>query len=502
MKKYITIFSIILCHVTTLSAQSLYTDNVFQFSQNIYEGTARFQGMGGAFAALGGDFTSLSINPAGVAVYRSSELSITPVLGLAGTSADYLSKSRQESKTSFGLGNISYVAALPTYQSEGLVSVNFGIGFNKLQNTRQRYSATGRDRTSMLSDVSVGLTGIDYEDVKSDNYRQRGITELERLAWNVYLIDTIPGYTNQYWGATEDYDDPNDPRIEEIKPMGELDKEGYRNQSGYVGEYAFSMGVNLSDRFYFGATFGVQHINNDLFVEYQEKAVDAARFRGGFRGFTYSSSMITEGTGYNLKFGAIVRPVGGLRLGAYIHTPTWMFLTEKWTEEMSSLFATKMHNDRVSGAYDYRIHSPFKWGAGLAYTFGNAALISVDYEGVDFSAAALSSPYERSAFDADNEYLKKNYRTTTNIRVGGEVRIAAIALRAGYSYYQHPMKNEPARQIGSVGIGYRGRYFYIDGAYSFIPNVKQAYGMYASDPNTITTDTFFSNIAVTVGIRF
>lgn len=41
------------------------------------QGTARYTAMGGAFGALGGDLTTIRQNPAGIGVYRSSELSVT-----------------------------------------------------------------------------------------------------------------------------------------------------------------------------------------------------------------------------------------------------------------------------------------------------------------------------------------------------------------------------------------------------------------------------------------
>jgi hypothetical protein len=41
-------------------------------------GTARTIGIGSSIGALGGDFSSVSINPAGIAMYRSSEFTITP----------------------------------------------------------------------------------------------------------------------------------------------------------------------------------------------------------------------------------------------------------------------------------------------------------------------------------------------------------------------------------------------------------------------------------------
>ena len=51
--------------------------DALRFSREDLYGTARAMSMGGAFGALGGDLTGVSINPAGIAVYRSSEVAGT-----------------------------------------------------------------------------------------------------------------------------------------------------------------------------------------------------------------------------------------------------------------------------------------------------------------------------------------------------------------------------------------------------------------------------------------
>jgi hypothetical protein len=485
-------------------------DNALQFSQNIYEGTARFQAMGGAFAALGGDFTSLSINPAGVAVYRSSEVSFTPALAIAGTSAGYMGNTIDDSKTRFGLGSIGYVSAFPTYNIEGLMSVNFGIGFNKLQNNTQRFSAGARtSRDASLSYLRHLAMGLSTDNISEADFETRA-TDEEWLAMTTGLLAHIENHDGNYIGATEAFHPQYRDSLDLIYQMGDIDQLLYRNQSGYVGEYTFSTGINLSDLFYFGLSLGVQEINHSLYEEYQEKAVNMADFDEanggvGFQRLIYTYNNETKGIGYNLKFGAITRPIGGLRVGAYIHTPTWMFLHEHWTKDMTSVLKSGKYDANIAPSdYYYRVQAPFRWGAGLAYTFGSIGLISVDYEGVGYSGLKLREDNGSfGSFVGDNRYLDDYYRsTTTNIRVGGELRLNAIALRAGYAYYQNPGKEMKAIQIGSVGIGYRGEYFFIDGAYSFSPDNTQLRDLYAGNPNIVSTSTFLSKIAITIGWRF
>ena len=51
--------------------------DLYNLSRPDLRGTARFMSMGGAFTALGGDISSLNQNPAGIGVYRSSEIGMT-----------------------------------------------------------------------------------------------------------------------------------------------------------------------------------------------------------------------------------------------------------------------------------------------------------------------------------------------------------------------------------------------------------------------------------------
>jgi hypothetical protein len=484
-------------------AQSVQLDNALLFSQNIYEGTARFQAMGGAFAALGGDFTTLSINPAGVAVYRSSEILFTPALAIAGTSAGYMGNTIDDSKTRFGMGSIGYVSAFPTYNIEGLMSVNIGIGFNKLQNNTYRSSAGARTSASAnlsyLRKLALGLTGLPIDDLDARS------SDEEWMAWQTDLVLPIENHDGEYIAATEDFDDQDPDNLDLIRQAGDLDQLLYRDQSGYVGEYVFSAGINLSDRFYFGLSIGIQDINHTLYEEYQEKAVNVADFTTGFKRFTYGYNNETRGVGTNVKFGVIARPIDGLRVGAYIHTPTWMFLHENWMKDMTSYFISGKYNASIDPTeYYYRLQTPFRWGAGLAYTFGSLGLLSVDYEGVDYGGLKLREDNGSiGSFTEDNQHIKQYYRSaTSNIRVGGELRLNAVALRAGYAYYQNPGKEMKAVKIGSVGIGYRGEYFFIDGAYSFSPGNTQLRDLYADNQNLVSTTASMSKIAVTIGWRF
>ena len=74
MKKYLLIIAVIFGY-STISSQTVFDANSSASSD--IKGTARYVSMGGAFGALGGDASAIIDNPAGLGIYRKSELSTT-----------------------------------------------------------------------------------------------------------------------------------------------------------------------------------------------------------------------------------------------------------------------------------------------------------------------------------------------------------------------------------------------------------------------------------------
>ena len=62
-------------------------NDALRFSTFDVMGTGRFVGVGGALGALGTEFSVLSTNPAGLALYRSSEVVVTPSVVLSNTNS-------------------------------------------------------------------------------------------------------------------------------------------------------------------------------------------------------------------------------------------------------------------------------------------------------------------------------------------------------------------------------------------------------------------------------
>jgi hypothetical protein len=70
-------FSFILLLVTMTCAAQVTSYDRLTFGEKDLMGTSRYVGMAGAMAAVGGDASAAADNPAGLGVYRRSELMLT-----------------------------------------------------------------------------------------------------------------------------------------------------------------------------------------------------------------------------------------------------------------------------------------------------------------------------------------------------------------------------------------------------------------------------------------
>ena len=104
MKKQILITGFGLLSVFSLTAQN--DIDAMRYSQITFGGTARFASMAGSMGALGGDISTLSFNPAGIAIFKKTELSISTAVFSQTTSYVYKATTSSDSKLNFNLGNI------------------------------------------------------------------------------------------------------------------------------------------------------------------------------------------------------------------------------------------------------------------------------------------------------------------------------------------------------------------------------------------------------------
>jgi len=432
-------------------------DQAYNFSENLYIGSARSLAMGNAFTAVGGDLGALSINPAGSGVLRMSEFEISPSLITAVGKTDYLNSYNQADFTKFSLPSFAYSQNISTGRVSGLVSFNFGFAFNRVKSFNSISSATGvmkagrgNNSSSWLGDKVMTL--LDYDPADYGNYNS-AIPWSAQLAWDTWLVEEID---DLMLGATENYD----YEIDRPYLGGDMYQDVYRKTVGGIDEFSVNFAGNVNDNFYFGVNINIYDVDYRVTDIYTEKAFNSLDFESGIQYYTYNYWQKTVGTGIGVKAGVIFLPTEHLRLGATISTPTKYILTDYWGASMANSFDNGNKNDvsTPNGTYDYKISAPMRYSLGVAYTLGTFGLVSFDYEGVNYSKILMKDYNGGTAvFRDENAYINRNYKRNANIfRAGAELNIVPrLALRGGYAYYDDGRPNYLGNQFVSAGIGFR-----------------------------------------------
>ena len=294
---------------TSASAQA--AGDLLALSQYNYSfSTARSAALGGAFTSLGADLSSMSINPAGLGMYMSSDFGISPSLTWNNMQSTYLGTKSDYSRTRFTLGNLGM--AFNLYQGSGtLTSFTLGVGYSKLADFNTTSAAYGQGIDKSITDVlaeymnGVPLSSLGHPD--NDPYQPF------RRA-DVGLWGGILAYQTGILDPMSDAQDNKQYTVANNLATGSRINPSMRNvNKGSIDEYSISGGFNIQNILYLGFTIGIQDIlyrNDNYYAEtYDNNPLP-------LNGMNYIRSLHLDGTGVNFKFGAVVRPVENLRIGA------------------------------------------------------------------------------------------------------------------------------------------------------------------------------------------
>lgn len=464
--------------------------DAFRYSGTSITGTARYTAMSGAFGALGGEFSGLSTNPAGIGIYRSSEVTFTPSIYAANTKSTFFGNQISENKFNFNFGNAGIVLTNKLRKdegSEGWKSWSFGFGYNRQDNYHSRINFEGKNPdNSMLDYFAENAGNLDYSSLNSF---------YEYLAYYTYLInpdnDTA---TTQY-----------SPAISEYGQTQRYSKEG----RGSKGETVFTFGGNYNNKLYIGATLGINSISYSEESTYEE--ITNSNVIDSLKSYEFKQNLTTDGAGVNFKFGLIYRPADFFRFGMAIHTPTWYTMHDDYKNFMTSKFVNGQSYtaESADGSFDYEMTTPFKAIGSFGFIFENMGILGIDYEMNDYSSTRFNST-NYSFFD-ENKLVQAKYDVTHTIRVGTEWKYLNLSFRGGVNYTTSPVKStytfsgSDYSKIGySGGIGMKEKNFFLDLGYLYSQSNQyfQPYSLINESVEGVKNDVTTHNFTITCGFKF
>ena len=469
MKKLL-ILSIGLLSTSYIIAQDI--SDAVRYSMDEIQGTARFKAMSGAFGALGGDMSSVNINPAGSAIFNNSYASLS--LGIFNTKNDiaYFDGKNSSSNSNIDLNQLgaSFIFENMNVNSDWK-KFALSIAYDSSADYDDDWVASGLNpNTSIASYFLTNAQGLPLSDISRLN------NETYSEAYSD--IGSLFGFQNQqaflgYEGFIIDPDDttPEDDYIPNITGGNYTQRFAYASR-GYNGKLAFNFATSYKDKFYLGLNLNSHFINYERTTYLTESNSNVS---STVTNVNFKNNLFTTGSGFSLQLGGIAKLTEEFRVGLSYNTPTWYRISDETSQylattrrENGSNVNLTINPNVINIFEEYKLQTPGKITGSLAYVFGKRGLLSFDYSIKDYSSSKFK-PTSDTYFSELNNQISNSLDTSSSFRLGGEYRFNQLSFRGGYRFEGSPYKDD--RFYGdlngySLGLGYSFGNLNLDLAFS------------------------------------
>ena len=477
MKKILFLF------ITGLTFSVSYSQEVsdaVRYAQDNLTGTARYRAMGGAFGAVGGDLSSLSVNPAGSAIFTNNQVGVTFSNQSIKNNSNYFGAQTSDKENSFILNQAGGVFVFNDRNpNSNWKKIAIGTTYENTNNFNNEVFSAGTNPTNSIDQYFLTYAnGIPLNVIADVPYRDLFYDEQQAyFGYKGYVINPVSDNGN------------NTEYTSNVPAGGNYYHENEVYTSGYNSKASFNIATSYKDRVYFGANLNL-HITDyrrsSSFYEDNSNPLEPTETISNLR---FNNNLYTYGNGFSFQLGAIGKVTEAFRLGVAYESNTWYDLYDEVAQSISTTRQAdggepiyESINPNVINVYArYTLQTPAKWTFSSAYVFGKSGLISIDYAIKDYSNTKYK-PTSDPGFRGVNSDMSSQLTSNGELRIGAEYKINRLSLRGGYRFEGSPYKN--GNTIGDLnsysgGLGYSFGATKLDLAYSYLER-KSNQGFFAT----------------------
>ncbi|REH01165.1 OmpP1/FadL family transporter [Flavobacterium aquicola] len=460
--------------LTFSTVQSQEMKDAMLYAQSELQGTARFTSMSGAFGALGGDLSSLNVNPAGSAIFNNNQFASTMGFYDTKNNSNYFRTSTTASENTFDLNQAGGVFVFKTRDPNNSVKkFSMSINYENTNNYNNSLFSAGVSPINSIANYFTSYaTGVELELLRNSNYADLNNGEQQAfLGYQGYIINPVSDT------------DKNTLYTSNVRSGGNYYQENSVYSNGYNGKLIFNSAVQINN-LYFGLNLNshfTDYVQDTNFYESNNNTLDLGD--DGVSNLNFSNSLHTFGSGFSFQFGTIAKLNDNIRVGFTYESPTWYNLQNEFSQRLTSI-TTNIKESRPPNVVDpviinyyapYDLQTPGSLTGSFAYIFGKMGLISIDYKYKDYSNTEFS-PENNPVFRAQNSIMQNSLGSSNEIRVGGEYRIQNLKLRGGYRFEGSPYKDSVT--VGDLnsfsgGLGYNFGSIKLDFSYVHVHSTSQ-----------------------------
>lgn len=459
--------------MSVINAQDI--SDALRYSQSEIQGTARFRALSGAFGALGGDMSAVSINPASSAVFSQSHASFTLSNVETSNNTRYFDKPVKTNTSNFDINQGGAAFVFANRSNSPWRKFTIGVAYDRTNNFDDNWNARGTNTNSdvFIDDNDVirspanSIAGYFMLNANGKRLDQISAFDNESLRDAYTDIGNIYGFEHQqaFLGFESfilepDVDDDTNTLYSANLASGNYTHDYSYFSTGYNGKISFNMAAQYGDNLYLGLNL------NSHFIDYRRSTLlfeDNSNAGSLVNSIDFENTLSTRGNGFSFQLGGILKLSNEFRVGLTYDSPTWYTIEEETTQYLSTVHTyfgsteTQVINPQTVNVYSpYKLQTPSKITGSLAYVFGTQGLLSFDYSRKDYSKAKFK-PESDPFYIEQNDIVYNVLTDASTYRLGGEYKVQQFSFRGGYRFEESPYKNGVT--VGdltgySLGIGY------------------------------------------------
>ena len=369
---------------------------------------SRAMAMGGAYTALANDYSAVYWNPGGLAELKKSQFFAEISHLQYNNSATFRGNLTDENQNYTQLRSLGYAFPLPTRRGSFVLA----LGYNRVKDFDQQLVFSG------FNTQSNGLEfTIDNQDIPFD----RNVFQSERI-----------------------------------------------NDEGGLSQWSIAAGIALSPNFNAGITLMAWSGESDYSFSFLQEDIDDNynTFPGDFDSYLLERNLNTDYSAVGMKLGGLFYLQNGLKIGASVNLPVTFTVEEVFNENDLLTFDDGFEDafEDEPGQFEYEVKTPMVFDAGVAFSRRDFTLsAAIRHRNWSQTRFKIDDNAFGSAGIADlqreNNVLRQDFRSTTEVRLGGEAFVKPLNafLRGGYMSVPAPAKNlskENDRKYISAGVGF------------------------------------------------
>ena len=407
------------------------------YSNSSLNGSSKYNSMAGSMGALGGDFSVLNSNPAGIGVSIASEISGTLSVGNSKNTTSLYGSTMEYKINNTDVGNVGGIAS---FQIEGSTPWKFvNIGVNYSNQSLEDYSQ------------SPGNSGLVYPIYDQNNV----------------LVTNLTFGGHAY------------------------------NRYGDVSKMSIGVGGNYDNKFYIGAGLNFHNANLEQYdsARFTSSSNNVTEtFSKQYTPFSESSS------GFSASVGVIGKINPQFRLGASVETPTWWNIARVYTEYENPTDGTYSEDRNLTSPMKATLSAAFvpnkNFAINVDYSLGLTKPKYKVYGDAETELNKFFSDHSNSLSEVKvgAEYRIQQFRLRGGYAFSSSpfdaMTISSLSNIGDVSNTSYSNLFLGKRNTIGAGIGYDFKAFYIDAAYQ---NVSSEYNSPFIQGSFANNTGYFSN---------